>query len=58
MWVAIHKCMEAMIGICLYSYLYFKLVKTMSLLLSPMLSLQENQRIRVRSRFYLEVGRG
>jgi hypothetical protein len=23
----IHKCMEAMLGICLYSYLYLKLVK-------------------------------
>jgi hypothetical protein len=27
MWVVIHKCMEAMPGICLYSYLYPKLAK-------------------------------
>jgi hypothetical protein len=31
MWVAIHKCMEAMLGISLYSYLYPKLAKTLSL---------------------------
>jgi hypothetical protein len=33
MWVAIHKCMEAMLGIALYSYLLI-------------LSLQQNQRTR------------
>jgi hypothetical protein len=27
MWVAIHRCMEAMLGISLYSYLYLKLAK-------------------------------
>jgi hypothetical protein len=27
MWVAIHKCMEAMLGISLYSYLYPRLAK-------------------------------
>jgi hypothetical protein len=27
MWVAIHKCMEAMLGISLYTYLYLKLAK-------------------------------
>jgi hypothetical protein len=27
MWVAIHKCMEAMVRISLYSYLYLKLAK-------------------------------
>jgi hypothetical protein len=27
MWVAIHKYMEAMLGISLYSYLYLKLAK-------------------------------
>jgi hypothetical protein len=31
MWVAIHKCMEIMIGICLYSYLYPKLAKAICL---------------------------
>jgi hypothetical protein len=31
MWVAIHKCMEAILGISLYSYLYLKLAKTLCL---------------------------
>jgi hypothetical protein len=31
MWVAIHKCMEARLGISLYSYLYPKLAKTLCL---------------------------
>jgi hypothetical protein len=31
MLVAIHKCMEAMLGISLYSYLYLKLAKTLCL---------------------------
>jgi hypothetical protein len=31
MWVAIHKCMEATLGICLYSCLYHKLAKTICL---------------------------
>jgi hypothetical protein len=31
MWVAIHKCLEAMLGISLYSYLYFKLARTLCL---------------------------
>jgi hypothetical protein len=31
MWVAIHKCIEAMLGISLYSYLYLKLPKTLCL---------------------------
>jgi hypothetical protein len=31
MWVAIHKCMEAMLGISLCSYLYTKLSKTLCL---------------------------
>jgi hypothetical protein len=34
--VAIHKCMEAMLGISLYSYLYLKLAKTLSISLSFM----------------------
>jgi hypothetical protein len=29
MWVAIHKYMEAMLGMSLYSYLYLKLGKTL-----------------------------
>jgi hypothetical protein len=31
MWVAIHKCMEAMLGISLYRYLYLKLAKILCL---------------------------
>jgi hypothetical protein len=31
MWVAIHMCKEAMLGISLYSYLYLKLVKMLCL---------------------------
>jgi hypothetical protein len=31
MWVAIHKCMEAMLGISLYRYPYLKLAKTLCL---------------------------
>jgi hypothetical protein len=31
MWVAIHTCMEAMLGISLYSCLYLKLAKTLCL---------------------------
>jgi hypothetical protein len=31
MWVVIHVCMEATLGISLYSYLYLKLAKTLCL---------------------------
>jgi hypothetical protein len=31
MWVAVHICMEAMPGLSLYSYLYFKLAKMLCL---------------------------
>jgi hypothetical protein len=31
MWVVIHICMEAMLGISLYSYPYLKLAKTLCL---------------------------
>jgi hypothetical protein len=54
--VVIHICMEAMLGIPLYSYLYLELAK-MLCLMSP---LQQNWRRR-QNRFYLEdrgVGRG
>jgi hypothetical protein len=40
MWVAIHKCMEAMLGISV------KLAKMLSFLLSLMFSLQQNWRTR------------
>jgi hypothetical protein len=33
MWVAIHMCMEAMLGISLYNYLYLKLAKTLCFLI-------------------------
>jgi hypothetical protein len=29
MWVSVHECVEAMLGISLYSYLYLKLAKTL-----------------------------
>jgi hypothetical protein len=38
MWVAIHKCMEATLGISLYSYLYFKLAKCYVCLISYVFS--------------------
>jgi hypothetical protein len=54
--VAIHKCMEAMLGISPYSYLYLKLEKnTMSFLLSLRFSLQQNQRRNQQNRFCLEA---
>jgi hypothetical protein len=31
MWAAIHKCMEATLGLSLYSYLYLKLAKPLRL---------------------------
>jgi hypothetical protein len=41
--VAIHMCMEATFGISPCSYLYQKLPKILSFLLSLMFSLQQNQ---------------
>jgi hypothetical protein len=35
-WVAIHKCMEAMLGISLYSYPYLKLAKMLCLSYYPL----------------------
>jgi hypothetical protein len=54
-WIAIHKCMEATLGISLYSYLYTKLAKRLSFLLSLMFSLQQNQRRGGWNRFCLEM---
>jgi hypothetical protein len=48
--------MEAMLGISLYSYLYLKLAKMLSFLLSPMFSVQQNWR-RGKNRFFLRQGR-
>jgi hypothetical protein len=47
MWVAIPKCLEAMLGISLYSYLYLKLAKTLAFILLPMFFLKQSQRTRV-----------
>jgi hypothetical protein len=54
-WVVIHLCMEAMLGISLYSYLYLKLTSknAMSFILYLMLPLQQNQR-KGQNRFCLE----
>jgi hypothetical protein len=54
MWVALHKCMEAMLGISLYSYLYLKLAK--HCLSYYLLYFQQNQRTRGWNRFCLEPG--
>jgi hypothetical protein len=55
-WVVIHLCMEAMLGISLYSFLYLKLGKNaMSSLLSPMFSLKQDQRRRGGNGFCLEA---
>jgi hypothetical protein len=43
-WIVIHMCMEAMLGISLYSYLYLKLAKSLNFLLFLMSSLQQNWR--------------
>jgi hypothetical protein len=50
--VVIHMCMEAMLGISLYSYPYLKLAKTLPFLLLLMSSLQQNWR-RGQNRFCL-----
>jgi hypothetical protein len=46
MWVAIHMCVEAMLGMSLYSYLYLRLAKMLVFLLSHIFSLQQNWRMR------------
>jgi hypothetical protein len=43
MWVAIHMCIEATLGISLYSSLSQTSKKALSFLLSLMFSLQQNQ---------------
>jgi hypothetical protein len=46
MCIAIHKCMEPTLRISPYSYLYLKLAKTLSFLLSLMFSTKsENKRV-------------
>jgi hypothetical protein len=58
MWVAIHKCMEAMLRISLYSYFLSPTSKNnTSFFLPPMFSLQHNWRRR-QNRFCLEMGGG
>jgi hypothetical protein len=56
MWVAIHMCMEAMLGISLYISPYLKLEKNAMSSLSLMFSLQQNWRIRRWNRFCLDAG--
>jgi hypothetical protein len=41
-WVVIHKCMEATLGLSLYSYLFQSSKNAISFLLSLMFSLQQN----------------
>jgi hypothetical protein len=56
-WVVIHMCMEAMLGISLNSCLYFKLAKNAMSFLSLLLSsLQQNWK-RGQNRFCLEERR-
>jgi hypothetical protein len=56
MWVAIHKYIEAMLGISLYSYLYLKLAKTLSFFIIS--CFQQNWRTRRWNGFCLEVSGG
>jgi hypothetical protein len=58
MWVAIHTCMEAKLGISLHSCIDLKLGKMLFFLLSLMFALQQNQRKRGWYRFCLKVVRG
>jgi hypothetical protein len=54
-WVAIHKCMEAMLGISLHSYLYFKVAKTLCLSYYLLCSLFDKITTRGWNRFCLEA---
>jgi hypothetical protein len=57
MWVAMYMCIETILEISLYSYLYLKLAKQyVFFLLSLMFSLQQNQRTRWQIRFLLRSG--
>jgi hypothetical protein len=53
--VVIHMCMEAMIGISLYSYLYLKLVKMLHLSYYLLCFLFNKNWRRRQNRFCLEV---
>jgi hypothetical protein len=44
MWIAIHMCMEATLGISLYSYLYLKLAKMLCLSYYLLVTKLENKR--------------
>jgi hypothetical protein len=65
MWVVIHTCMEAMLGISLYSYLHIKLAKHCAFLIIPYVfssTKLENKRMeqvlpRSRGRGVEEMGR-
>jgi hypothetical protein len=46
MWVAVHTCMKAMLGISLYSYLYLKVAKMLFFFLSLVSSIKsENKKV-------------
>jgi hypothetical protein len=59
MWIAIHTCMEATLGISLYSYLYLKLAKTLYFPYYLFFCFQQRRRTRGQSSFCPEVrGKG
>jgi hypothetical protein len=55
-WVVIHKCMEATLGLSLYSYLFQSSKNAISFLLSLMFSLQQSWRKSEQNRFCIEAG--
>jgi hypothetical protein len=57
-WVAIHMCMEAMLGISLYNYLYLKLATMLRLSYYLLCFLFNKWRKRGWNMFCLEVGVG
>jgi hypothetical protein len=57
-WVVIHMCMEAMLGIPLYGSLYLKLAKKLCFSYYVLFSPQQNQRSRGWNRFCPKVGVG
>jgi L-rhamnose mutarotase len=54
-WVVIHMCIQATLGISLYSYFYLKPAKTLFLLLSLMSSLQQNWKTKEWNRFCMDA---
>jgi hypothetical protein len=56
MWLVIHKCMGAMLGISLYSYLYLKVAKHHVFLMVSYVFSSKFQRTRGCNRFCPEEG--